>query len=118
MLSQLYKAFYGRWERPTASPKPGYTLWMFLPGDLPFFFDIFLGVFAGKRAEHLVETVVVPDLSTPELRARFGRFRDAWPHGEVRMVEFKPLDRWLTRTMHNPHTINWLQLVNAVNEAR
>ncbi len=118
MLSRLYKMFYGRWGRPSASARPGYTLWLFMPGDLPFFFDIFLGVFAGKRTEHLVETVVVPDLSTPELRARFEAFRSAWPHGEVRMVDFRPLDRWLTRAMHNPHTINWLQLVNAVNEAR
>lgn len=65
MLSQLYKAFYGRWSPSAASPRPGYTLWMFLPGDLPFFFDIFLGVFAGKKADHLVETIVVPDRSSP-----------------------------------------------------
>ena len=68
MLSQLYKAFYGRWAPSAASPRPGYTLWMFLPGDLPFFFDIFLGVFAGKKADHLVETIVVPDRSSPALR--------------------------------------------------
>lgn len=34
------------------------------------------------------------------------------------MVEFRPLDRLLVRAMNNPHTICWLQLVNAVNATR
>jgi hypothetical protein len=115
VLSQLYKLFYGRWAAAPASSTPGYTLWIFLPGDMPFFFEIFRAVFGEKKTEHLVETIVVPDQVPPGLARRFDEFASAWSHGPIRMVEFQPLDRLLVRSMNNPHTINWLQLVRAVN---
>jgi hypothetical protein len=119
MLSQLYKVFYRRWNRPPAHPKRGYSLWILMPGDLPFFFDIFLAVFAAKKTEHLVETIIVADESSPELNRRFERFAEVWPHGAVRMVRLRPLDRLLIKLMkRHPHLMCWLQFVNAVRETR
>ena len=116
MLSQLYKIFYSRWDRPPSNPREGYSLWIFMPGDLPFFFDIFLSVFADKKTDHLVETIVVADATSPELYRRFERFAELWPHGKIRLIRFRPFDRFLIGMMNrHPHYICWLQLVNAVN---
>ena len=100
MLSQLYKIFYSRWDRPPSNPREGYSLWIFMPGDLPFFFDIFLSVFADKKTDHLVETIVVADATSPELYRRFERFAKLWPHGKIRLIRFRPFDRFLIRMMN------------------
>jgi hypothetical protein len=118
MKSLLWKALHNRWQAPPAAPTPGYSMLMLMPGDLPFFLDIFLRVFAGKRTEHLVEALVLPDLVPPGFRARFDRFRERWPHGDVRLVTLKPVDQFLVKMVKNPHANCWLQLVNGVNAAR
>src|SRR3954453_18964664 len=103
MKSIIWKALYGRWRPPPVAPVPGYSLLLLLPGDLPFFLDIFLRVFAGKRTDSLVEALVLPDLIPPGFRARFERFRQLWTHGEVRLVPLKPMDQLLVRLARNPH---------------
>ncbi len=118
MKGQFYKIFYRAWSKPAQPPVPGYTLLLMMPGDLPFFFEIFLRVFADVKTEHLVETLVIPDKSSPAFRERFARFERAWPHPGLRLVEFKPLDRGIVRALNNPGANNWLQLVNGVNATR
>lgn len=119
MLSQLYKVFYRGWNRPPEHPKQGYSLWILMPGDLPFFFDIFLAVFAAKKTEHLVETIIVADETTPELYRRFEHFAAAWPHGAIRLVRLRFMDRLLIKIQRrHPHIMCWLQFVNAVRETR
>lgn len=118
MKSLIWKGLYGRWRAPTVAPRAGYSLLLAMPGDLPFFLEIFLQVFAGKRTEHLVEALVLPDLVPPGFRARFGRFRERWPHGEVRLVPLRRLDQFLAGVAGNPHANHWLQLINGANAAR
>jgi hypothetical protein len=118
MKSIIWKALYNRWQPPPVAPVPGYSLLLLMPGDLPFFLEIFLRVFAGKRTESLVEALVIPDLVPAGFRARFERFRERWTHGDVRLVPLKPIDQALIRLVKNPHANCWLQLVNGVNAAR
>ena len=118
VLDQLYKVAYRRWNQPRAALQPGYSLWLMLPGDMPFFFDLFLGVFANKQVENLVETLIVPDRETPGLRDRIADFAAAWPHGPVRTVGFPPLERFLSKTQTNPHALCWMQFYRATRETR
>lgn len=118
LRNRLYQALYTKWRRPAAPPRPGYSLMLFVPGDLPFFLDIFLRVFAEKDLGQMVEALVVPDRCSGAFRGRFARFADAWPHGAPRLVEFGPFDRLLLRAVRNPHANHWLQIVNATAEAR
>src|SRR4051794_18828925 len=108
MKSFIWKRLYNRWEAPPVTPKAGYSMLLLMPGDLPFFLEIFLRVFAEKRTEHLVEALVIPDLIPSGFRARFARFRERWPHGEVRLVPLKPLDRLMVMLARNPHANCWL----------
>ena len=118
MKSKIWEILYNRWKAPAHEPEAGYALFLPMPGDLPFFLDIFLQVFAGKRTEHLVEALILPDVVPAGFRSRFARFQERWPHGEVRLVPFKPLDRFLTKVVGNPHANHWLQLVNGANATR
>jgi hypothetical protein len=118
MKSIIWKALYGHWRRPRVAPVPGYSLLLLMPGDLPFFLEIFLRVFAGKRTDSLVEALVIPDLVPAGFRDRFDRFRGHWPHGDVRLVTLRPVDRYVVKLARNPHANCWLQLVNGVNAAR
>jgi hypothetical protein len=115
--SLIWKQFYNHWQAPSGTPRTGYSLFLLMPGDLPFFLEIFLRVFAEKRTEHLVEALVLPDLLPPGSRERFARFQERWPHGEVRLVPLKPLDQLMVKVARNPHANCWLQFVNGINAA-
>lgn len=118
LKADLWKWLYPRWRTRAGDLQPGYTLLMLLPADLPFFFDIWARIFADKRTDHLVETLVIPDQLAPGLQARYDRFAASWPHGPLRMVPLRPLDRFLAARLKNPHQNCWLQLINAVEATR
>jgi len=117
MKSLIWRLLYRRWRKPARPPKAGYTLLLPMPGDFPFFLDIFARVFADKRSEHLVEALVIPDQVPPGFRERFDRLARSWPLGEIRLVPLRPLDQRLANLVRNPGAYHWLQLVNGVEEA-
>jgi hypothetical protein len=112
----LWKAIHRKW-RPRGPAVPGYSLLVPVPGDLPVFLKIALNVLRRQDATDRVETLVVPDVATPAVRAIVAEQQPTWP-GELRLVELPRPDRWVPRLVNRPHHNHWLQLINGAEHAR
>jgi hypothetical protein len=117
MKARICKLLYRSWRRPLGTPRDGYALLLPMPGDMPFFLDIFRCVVGPRQDEHRVEALVLPDRVPPGFRARFERFADLWP-GDVRLVPFQPVAQLLANLVRNGHANHWLQLVHGVEASR
>lgn len=114
--SLFWKALHRKW-RPRRSAVPGYSLLVPVPGDLPVFLEIALSVLRRQDAKNRVETLVVPDVTTPAMREIVAAEKPDWP-GELRLVELPRPDRWVPRLVNRPHHNHWLQLINGAEQAR
>lgn len=114
LKTAIWKTAYRRWALPTSCPRPGYSLLLLVPGDLPIFLRIAMTVCARQAHEHLVETLVIPDVPTPEFWRTFETLRAGWNGGDIRVVQLRGLSRAITR-LNNPFHNCWLQLVSGVN---
>lgn len=116
--SAIWKTLYSRWRSPAGEARPGYSLLLLIPGDLPVFLRIALAVCARQRGERLVETLVIPDRQPKGFAGLVDRFTADWPHRKPRIVSLGPIDRLVVERMRNPHFNCWLQFVNGVNASR
>lgn len=117
MKSLLWKLLYPRWSNPkgrASAQTDGLTLLVLIPGDLPVFLDLALDVCARQQCPALRNTLIIPDVVTPELQRRVAQRLASWPHGSIELVDLKPIDRFLIRRLKNPHHNVWLQFFRGV----
>ncbi|MBD3882936.1 hypothetical protein IFO70_14295 [Phormidium tenue FACHB-886] len=116
--ADFWKLLYSEWEKTQVAPIPGYSLLILTPGDLPFFLKIALEVCARQNAEHLVETLIIPD---NRLTSGFADRLNLWAKDyptPIRMVPQKPLEKLFTRFHKNAHNNCWMQMVRGINAVR
>lgn len=114
----FWKTFYSRWRTQCAQRQPGYTILLPVPGDLPVFLELALLVCGRLNPEHLVETLVIPDIPTAACHEIVKRVGATWKNGGLRLVELPWLDRQVTTRLNKPHSNHWLQLINGVENTR
>lgn len=115
----FWKLFYSKWKSPShGNFKPGYTLLLPVPGDLPFFLQMAVQICARQNPEHLVETLVIPDNLNSEIYNTFLESQKRWPEGNLRLVKMKKFDSWIIKKINNPGHNHWLQLIRGVDEAK
>lgn len=102
-----------RWGPRPGPTRPGYSLVVPVPGDLPVFLELALAVCRRLDSVNRVETLVVPDRPSPAVDQIVARTAPSW-NGPRRVVRVRALDGWL---MGNPHINHWLQLVNGAEQA-
>ncbi|MCU0565153.1 MAG: hypothetical protein MUF49_00965 [Oculatellaceae cyanobacterium Prado106] len=112
----FWRYFYTQWDRPQSDPIPGYSILILVPGDLPFFLKIALETCAAQQADHLVETLIIPDNC---LSAGFTERLELWGKdyaaSPLRLVPQKPLEKLFTRFHKNAHNNCWMQMVRGMN---
>lgn len=116
VLRRLLRRYWtGRFDRWGARPeqRPGYSLLVPVPGDLPVFLELALRVLGTQRAEGRVETFVIPDVATPAVDRVVARHRTGW-NGPLEVVRLPNPERVLLPRMHNPGRNHGVQLLTGV----
>ena len=109
----VYRLTHGRWRRPSREARPGYTLLLTVPPDLPVFLKLALHVCRRQDLTGLVETLVIPDRATPGFAAVFSEAATGWEGGPIRLVNLGGLDGAIRSRTTNTSVIHWLQIINA-----
>jgi hypothetical protein len=113
----IWRWLYRKW--PTPQPlTEGYTPLVMVPGDLPVFLDLSLGVFARQERDHMAEILVIPDMPSPNFAAHVETCRRRYPTLPMRLVTIPPLGRWSIRKLDNPHHNHWMQLITGTAACR
>lgn len=105
---KFWERFY-RWG-PLDRLTPGYTILLAVPGDLPVFLKIALETCSLQAADHLVETLVIPDCLTSGLPELLEAWAKEYALSPVRLVTLTPLDQLLARKLNHPSVNHWFQL--------
>lgn len=114
LANNAYRLMRGQWRNGRVqSPRPGYTLLLPVPHDLPVFLHLAGAVCSRQHPEGLVETLVIPDRVHSGFQQQFERFAAEWPLGPVRLVELRPIDRAIRARTRNTSVMHWLQIINA-----
>jgi hypothetical protein len=116
--ARYWRARLGRWPvfAPTAVEE-GYTLLVPVPGDLPVFLRVALAVIRHQQADHRVETLVIPDVVTTEVRDIVERTRAEWT-GPLRLRPLPFPERWALPRLNNPGRNHAVQLITGTAHSR
>lgn len=117
LKARAWKLAFASWGRCTPADQPGYSLLVPVPGDLPVFLQLALAVLRKQYPKDRVETLVIPDVCTPRVRAIVAQEAATW-HGPLKLVELPLPDRLIPKWMNRPHHNHWLQLINGARQAR
>ncbi len=113
----IWRWLYRTW--PASRPlEEGYTALVMVPGDLPVFLDLSLGVFARQDRDRLAEILVIPDKPSPAFDAHVAACRRRHPDLPMRPVTIGPVGRWSIRALDNPHHNHWMQLITGIAACR
>ncbi|WP_380174148.1 hypothetical protein ACFEMC_04900 [Kineococcus sp. DHX-1] len=116
LKAQYWRTRFGTWGRRGGSRVPGYSLVVPVPGDLPVFLDLALQTCASQRAEHRVETLVVPDVATPETDRVVQSWQGRW-NGPLRTVALPWPERRILPWLKDPGRNHGVQLISAASVA-
>lgn len=116
VLRRYWGARYDQWgQRPEQSP--GYGLLVPVPGDLPVFLELALQVLGTQTSDQRVETLVIPDVLTPEVERVVARHRGSWA-GDLQILPLPHPERVLLPRMRNPARNYGVQLLTGVAHSR
>jgi hypothetical protein len=103
-----------RWPAPPrAEARPGYTLLIPVPGDLPVFLELALIAARQQQSTHRARTLVIPDRVTPEVHALLEAHRRDWD-GPLDLVPLPPPERWFLPLLRNGSRNHGMQLYAGV----
>ncbi|MGY1604682.1 hypothetical protein [Geodermatophilus sp. SYSU D00815] len=113
--SAFWRLRFARWGRRPAQ-RPGYTLLLPVPGDLPVFLDLALAVCRTQAAEHRLATLVIPDVPSEEVRRRVDEAAPTWP-GPLHLLPLPAVDRAVLPRLGDPGRNHGAQLIRGVHAA-
>ena len=116
MNALLWKLLRSSWQKSPAAHTPGYTALLPVPGDLPVFLKIALGTIDAQDHAGLVETLVIPDRPSKDFERAFEAAKQDFTNGPIRLVNLRPIERFITRRINSPHTNHWLQMIRGLEE--
>ena len=113
----VWRWLYRKWPvGPTL--EEGYTPLVMVPGDLPVFLDLSLGVLARQDRRHLREILVIADMPSARFSRHVAACARRFPDLRLREVAVGPLGRWSIRLLDNPHHNHWMQLITGIGACR
>jgi len=110
----LFGALRPRWRDARRSRRPGCTVLVPVPGDLPVFLRLAVDVLRRQEGIREMPIVVVPDTPTAASRAAFADAERDAPELSLRLAELDRAGTLVVRGLRNPHVNHWLQLVRGV----
>jgi hypothetical protein len=113
---RYWEARLRRWPRPKAATE-GYSLLVPVPGDLPVFLRLALAVCRHQRSAYRVETIVVPDRLTKDIRDLVSEARVDWP-GELYLQPLPRPERWALPMLGNAGRNHAMQFISGVARSR
>jgi hypothetical protein len=114
--ARYWDARFRSWP-PQRSLRPGYTVLVPVPGDLPVFLELALAVIAAQRADERVATLVIPDRMTPAVRHIVDQHRRTWS-GALELVPLMRPERWVLPRFNNAARNHPAQIISGVRAAR
>ncbi|MFK5690593.1 hypothetical protein ACI3EY_13095 [Ornithinimicrobium sp. LYQ92] len=116
VLGRYWNSRFATWG-PRRPQEAGYSVLVPVPGDLPVFLELALAVVATQRAEGRVETLVLPDVLTPEVKRIVERSATSWD-GPLTLAPLPYPERVVLPRMRNPSRNHGVQLITGVASAR
>lgn len=113
--ARYWNARFSSWGTPVPE-RPGYSLLMPVPGDLPVFLELALAVCRLQQQEHRLETIVIPDRLTAAMRRIVDDHQASWP-GELRLLPLAQPERALLHRRRNPAHNHGVQIINGIAAA-
>jgi len=110
--SGYWKARYYRWRRPGPT-RPGYSLLVPVPGDLPVFTELALAVCRLQDPTGRRETLVIPDLDSPEVDRAVAAAAPTW-EGALRVQRLGPIERVVLPRLRDPGKNHGAQIIAGV----
>lgn len=110
-----WNARFSQWRSPRPEQE-GYTVLVPVPGDLPVFLELALAVLKLQDHENRVETLVLPDRMTPQMRTIVKREDPTFP-GALRLVPLPQPERYALPLLRNPSHNHGIQLLTGIQEA-
>ncbi|GAA1380420.1 hypothetical protein [Luteococcus sanguinis] len=107
---------FSDWAAPLPAD-PGYTLLVPVPGDLPVFLEVALAVTGQQKAEHRLETLVIPDVMTPQVKNIVERNRANW-QGKLTLLPLPQPERTMLPRMKNPSRNHAVQVITGIEHSR
>jgi hypothetical protein len=117
MNALLWKILRRSWHAAPATPTPGYSALLPVPGDLPVFLKIAMATLGAQQNTGLLETLVIPDRPSEPFERAFEDAKKDWTNGPIRLVKSRPIERFITRRINSPHANHWLQMIAGVEAA-
>lgn len=109
----FFRVLYPTWSVNLDRLKPGYTVLLPVPPDLPVLFKLSLDVVGRQDPTHRLEVVVVPDRPDQAFRACVESARRECPQLNLRLVEPSGFDLHI-RSVANTSTIHWMQVLRGI----
>lgn len=110
--SGYWRARYHRWRRPRPA-RPGYSLLVPVPGDLPVFTQLALAVCRLQDPGGRRETLVIPDAGSPDVDAAVAAAAPTW-QGALRVQRLAPVERLLLPRLRDPGKNHGAQIIAGV----
>lgn len=107
---------FAHWS-PALPESPGYSLLVPVPGDLPVFLEVALAVIGQQQSQHRVETLVIPDVVTPQMRSIVDKAQANW-QGRLELVPLPQPERSVLPRLKNPGHNHAVQLITGVHASR
>lgn len=111
-----WQARFKKWPAP-AKASPGYSLLVPVPGDLPVFLRLALAVCKGQQSQSRLETIVVPDIVTEQVRSIVAEASPTWP-GRLFLQPLPQPEKWMLPRLGDPGRNHALQLIAGVSACR
>jgi len=117
VASKFWSVRFARWPRRRRPVRPGYSLLLPVPGDLPVFLDLALAVCRLQDHEHRRATLVLPDRPSTAVREAVAREAPTWPGGGLELHELPLVDRLVLPRLNDPGRNHGAQIIAGVTAA-
>ncbi|MEM9163069.1 MAG: hypothetical protein AAGC54_08370 [Cyanobacteria bacterium P01_F01_bin.4] len=118
MKSTFWQLFYSRWKKTSQPAKPGFTVLLPVPADLPVFLRVALDVCSRQIAPDLTEIIVIPDKFSRDFSNIFSKLKQQYSATPITLTSFNSLEQAIANFQCNPHTYHWLQLIRGTEATK
>ena len=114
---RIVQQVFRNWQFSGGGDRPGYSVLMPVPSDLPVFTDLALRTLAGQSGANRNEILIIPDVPSKAFERHCRALIDRYEVSSVRFVKLPTTRKLLSGIANNPSTFHFSQLVTGLEAA-